>query len=172
MFERSKSQKPQNLRKGLKRSERGPFRLNRSQRLRPKIFQNFGHTYGHFGLLPVFADKTGILHSTGLRPRPNLIQCVCFEWGVEWGANHYCRTTSGFNRKWVIGPETRDHSSKPREKRHMSSKFQVARPILKEISPNLRWLFIWNHIIWSNACNGEVEIKHTNLMFEVSSRLF
>ena len=24
---------------------------------------------------------------------------------VEWGVNHFCRTTSGFYRKWLIGPE-------------------------------------------------------------------
>ena len=33
---------------------------------------------------------------------------------VEWGVNHFCRTTSGFYRKWLIGPEIRLHQVKDR----------------------------------------------------------
>ena len=54
---------------------------------------------------------------------------------VEWGVNDSCRTTSGFYRKWVIGPEIRHYFQNPNPKLHISWNFQVARSIFKKSPP-------------------------------------
>ena len=79
---------------------------------------------------------------------------------VEWGVNHFCRTTSGFYRKWLIGPEIRLHQVKDHTRYVGHTFFCLApRPLL----PLQNWVFKVPEVITGSGsrnrkkCAGQIE---------------